>query len=328
MNWITGGIIPMSKVVTESTIKAWIHRGDIIESGDECCAEGIKYDFRLGSKFLKAYFGRVMDYGTDLQTAEDKRKAVVEPGEVVFVLSQERLNLPPNVYVQLSPKRSLSQDGIELMGGLTVDPGYEGYLVFGLRNVAGTPFNLAPGTKIVGANFFELFQDEVIETANKPVTIDDFPDKLLNLIEKYKPVNPQNLAEELNKLQEAFNVSQTRLGDNVKELKEKVDEMSQALVLESTKREQENYVLKDKFTAVENKLDYIERENIRNTEKLDAMRGKMDVIDETTKELNKNIISNNAVLGIKGKIWTGLGTFFVTVIAGLIVAYFQGWIFH
>lgn len=155
---ITGRVIQMSKVITENTIKTWIREGRVMECGDIDCAEGIKYDFRLGSKFLKAYFGRVMDYEEDLRTAEDKRKAVVEPGEVVFVLSKERLNLPPNIYVQLSPKRSLSQDGIELMGGLTIDPGYEGYLVFGLRNVAGTPFNLSPGTQIVGANFLNCLK--------------------------------------------------------------------------------------------------------------------------------------------------------------------------
>lgn len=258
-----------------------IHKGEIIQNGDVNYAEGIKYDFTLGNKFLKAYFGKVMDYEKDLQTAEDKRKAVVEPGEVVF----------------------------------------------GLRNVAGTPFDLIPGTKIVGANFFELNEDEIIETYKKPLTIDDFPEKLLLLIQKYKPVNPQNLAEELNKLQHAFDISQTRLGDNVKELKEKVDNMSQALILESTKREQENSTLKEKFATVENKLEHIERENIRNTEKLDSMKGKVDTIDETTKELNKNIVNINAVLGIKGKIGTVIGTFLVTVIAGLIVAYFQGWLF-
>lgn len=130
----------------------------------------------------------------------------------------------------------------------------------------------------------------------------------------------------MNKLQQAFDASQTRLGENVRELKEKVDHMSQELVLESTKREQENRGLKEKFNTVENKLENIDRENIRNTEKLDAMKSKMDIIDETTKELNKNVISNNAISGMKGKIWTIIITFVITVIAGVLVAYFQGWI--
>ena len=41
----------------------------------------------------------------------------------------------------------------------------------------------------------------------KPAPIEEFPTKLLDLIEKYKPVNPQNLEEELKKLQKAFEES-------------------------------------------------------------------------------------------------------------------------
>lgn len=81
----------MSKVITEEEIRKWVQDNTNIQDGELECAEGIKYDFRLGNKFLKAYFGRVMDYQFDLKSAEDIRKAVVEPGEVVFVLSQGQL---------------------------------------------------------------------------------------------------------------------------------------------------------------------------------------------------------------------------------------------
>ncbi len=46
----------MSKVITEEEIRQWIVEKKVIQSGDESCAEGIKYDFRLGNKFLKAIF--------------------------------------------------------------------------------------------------------------------------------------------------------------------------------------------------------------------------------------------------------------------------------
>ena len=72
---------------------------------------------------------------------------------MVFVLSDERLQLPPNIFAQLSPKRNLSQCGIELLCGLTVEPGYEGFLVFGLRNITESLFVLKPGMKIVDAIF-------------------------------------------------------------------------------------------------------------------------------------------------------------------------------
>ncbi len=316
----------MSKVITEEEIRQWIVEKKVIQSGDESCAEGIKYDFRLGNKFLKAYFGREVDYNVDLKTAEDRRKAVVEPGEVVFVLSQERLSLPENVYVQLSPKRSLSQDGIELMGGLTIDPGYEGYLVFGLRNVAGTPFPLAPGIKIVGANFFELSQEEISEKPKKPTPIESFPVKLLDLIEKYKPVNPQNLADEFRKLQKAFEDSQGKLVNDVSELKNKVGSISKELLIEATKREQENKLLSEKFVNVETKLETITRDNIRHDENLKSMSNKLDSIDEMTQKINENIISNKANKDVKKNIWTAVITFIITLLATILAAVILGWI--
>ncbi len=316
----------MAKIVTEKKIKEWVNQNEVIQNGNVEYAEGIKYDFCLGSRFLKAYFGRDVDYEKDLKTAEDMRNAVVEPGEVVFVLSKERLNLPQNVYVQLNPKRSLSQDGIELMGGLTVDPGYEGFLVFGLRNVAGTPFPLKPGIKIVGANFFELSDGEKVAEDRKPAPIEEFPTKLLDLIEKYKPVNPQNLEEELKKLQKAFEESQGQLVNDVVELKEKVGKISQELLIESTKREQENKVLFEKFNSVENKLESITRENIKHEENLNNLRDTLKAIDERTMKIDEHIISNNAEKATKKTYWTVIITFFITLISGIIIALFQGWI--
>lgn len=262
----------------------------------------------------------------DLKTAEDMRKAVVEPGEVVFVLSKERLSLPKNIYVQLNQKRSLSQDGIELMGGLTVDPGYEGYLVFGLRNVAGTPFTLTPGIKIVGANFFELSQDELVDGARTPESIENFPVKLLDLIEKYKPVNPQNLAEELRKLQKAFEDSQGQLVNDVGELKTKVNKISQELLVESTKREAESKALNDKFLIVDNKLERISRDIIRDEESLTSIKDTLKSVDERTRKISDDIISDTAEKKTKKSYWTVGVTFLLTVLAGIIVALIQGWI--
>lgn len=320
----------MPKVITEKEIKAWIQEQKVIVGGQTDCAEGIKYDFRLGKKFLKAYFGRVMDYETDLKSADDIRKAVVEPGEVVFVLSEERLALPSNIYAQLSPKRSLSQDGIELMGGLTIDPNYEGYLVFGLRNVAGTSYPLIPGTKIVGANFFELAEDEVIDERKKPVSIVNFPEKLLTLIEKYKPVNPQNLERELSDLQKAFHESQGKLGEDVCNLNDKVGEIAKDLLKESTKREQENKALNDRFSLVESQLKDIGNKSVEHDIKLSTIQGELEGIKSDTSEIKREVIKANAEKGIKGKIVTMIVTmaitFIITVLAGVIVAYFQGWI--
>ena len=187
----------MPRVLTEETLKKWIVDGDVIGSADEGCAEGIKYDFRLGTKFLNTHFGRMVDY-SDLSN-EERRHATVRPGELVFVLTEERLNLPQNIYVQLSPKRKISHAGIQLLGGLTVDPGYKGHLVFGLCNLSSTDFTLDPGRKLVGAVFHELLGEEGVAYV-APDPLDRFPDDAIAIIKQYRPIDHKALLDEVKKI--------------------------------------------------------------------------------------------------------------------------------
>jgi len=309
----------MAKIITGAELKSLIENGEVLQNADIRCAEGIKYDFRLGSKLLKSYFGDPIDIEKDLVTVDQRNKAVVEPGEVVFVLSQERISLPKDIYIQLSPKRSLSQDGIELLGGLTVDPRYEGYLVFGLKNVAGKPYKLRVGTKIVGANFFRLSDGEEVEEDNAPSSIEDFPQRLQELIDKYEPVNPQNLAEELNNLQKAFEDSQSKLTDDVKYLKKQVDDFAQELTREAVKREQETRLLTSKLEHVEEKVSAMTKENIIFGERLSNVGDTLKSIDERTKTLSEELIGKKAVKKVTGNVKTIVVTAIITVVTGVIV---------
>ena len=309
----------MSKIITASELKEAMANGLIMRDGSEDCAEGIKYDFRLGSRFLKAYFGRPIDF-SDIASAEEKKKAVVEPGEVVFVLSKEYISLPKDIYIQLNPKRSLSQDGIELLGGLTVDPGYKGRLVFGLRNVAGKPYVLRPETKIVGAHFFRLSEEEVIEEDTYPSTIDDFPQRLQELIEKYEPVNPQNLAEELRNLKRSFDEKQTQLAQDVSALKNQVDAFSKELIAESTKREIETKQLNEKLADVSGKLDALSKDNIKHEASLGTIQLTLNRVEDQTSILKDNASALRGEKNIKSVIWTAIITFLITVVAGIAVS--------
>lgn len=309
----------MAKVITGAELRKLIEDGKILENADIKCAEGIKYDFRLGSKLLKSYFGDPVDIEKDLVTVEEKNRAVVEPGEVVFVLSKERISLPKDIYIQLSPKRSLSQDGIELLGGLTVDPKYEGYLVFGLKNVAGKPYKLRVGTKIVGANFFRLSESEAIDDEDVPGSIEDFPQRLQELIDKYEPVNPQNLAEELRNLQKAFEDSQNKLTKDVEYLKKQVENFVQDLAREAIKREQETKLLTGKLENVESKMNDLTKDNILFGERMSNMGGTLKSIDERTKILNDELVGKKAVKKAASNITSLIAGAAITIVTGVIV---------
>jgi dCTP deaminase len=189
----------MAKVITGDALKRAVEDQSFIKSGDLSCAEGLKYDFRLGSRILKASFGQPIDMNSLPEV--ERGQIAVEPGEVLFVLSEERIELPSNMMAQLSPKRKLSHEGILVLGGLCIDPLYRGRLLVGLYNFSSTRFPLRPGKKLIAAVFYELIGDEIGEFEQVETNIEDFPDELIRLIQNYRPVVLQTLQESLAETQ-------------------------------------------------------------------------------------------------------------------------------
>lgn len=332
----------MANIISEEKIKKWISASKVIINGELLCSAGITYSFRMGTKFLKAYFGVPMDYDTDLKSIEDKKKAIIEPGEVVFVLSDERLQLPPNILAQLSPKRNLSQCGIELLCGLTVEPGYDGFLVFGLRNITESLFVLKPGMKLVDAIFFELSEIEMIGDNKLPVLIDGFPDQLLELIGKYKPIEQYTTADQVQQIQLAYEDQQRQLACNIDELREKINDISKDLLIGTTKQEQGSNIYNERFSTLDDKLSECSRDTVRQEERIntlitniaglqgnfqsmkDDVNNKINYFEESLRELRDDMITKNAKKGTLGTIGAVVITFLVTVLGGIMVALILG----
>lgn len=262
---------------------------NVIQSGKKENAEGIKYDFTLGTKVLKSKYKIPVDL-KDLNTIERSNFAV-DPGEVVFVLTEERLNLPNDIYVVLVPKRKLSHDGIMILGGLSVDPYYNGKLLIGIYNFSSSPFHLLPGKKIIGSHFYQLRDDEIDSKQNKPDTsIDDFPEELIRLMEKYTPISTQSLL------------------DKVTNIDYKLEEFKKEF------RDRENW-----FDRFQNKLD--EQEKLV-AELLTGLREERDNRSSTDKELDaeiknfRNELKNYSQTSYKNSVWVGIGS---AIVLGIIV---------
>ena len=122
--------------------------------------------------------------------------AVIKPGEVIFVITEETFNLPQNYYAYLTPKRSMSELGINVNGALFVDPGYHGKLVFGLYNFSSEDFMLQPGKTFASAVIHELEDNEKFEydAGKQPRQIMDFSPELINMISKCEPIGITELS--------------------------------------------------------------------------------------------------------------------------------------
>ncbi|UTW55400.1 hypothetical protein [Kordiimonas sp. SCSIO 12610] len=204
----------MASILSEEQLKKEINDKNLIQSADVNCAEGIKYDFRLSNRILKSSLGGPINL-QELPALE-RSKVAVDPGEVVFVLTEERINLSADVMITLSPKRKLSHEGVQILGGLCVDPLYQGHLLIGLYNFSSAPFLLKPGRKLIAGVFQRLTDVEKMEFDIPDTIIDDFPDELVNLIKNYQPVGTKDLVLKVDELSKELRLMKSLMDDEQK----------------------------------------------------------------------------------------------------------------
>jgi len=250
----------MSKTITGDNIKKLINELNVIEGGELKNCGSIKYDFTISGDILKADFN--LPINIDSLPVEKRSNAIVKPGEVVYVLSEENINMPNNMYMTLSANRSMSESGILTLGGFAVDPGYSGRLMFGLYNYSSTNFTIIPGEKLVGGVFYEFEGDEILDISEieNSKSIDKFPPKLVNIIRNYMPTGLSSL------------------NDSVKVIKDQVDEIKREL--KDTKND---------FSDLENLIQKGQKQLTELNDKVDNLTDNIEKISLSVKSLTNGL---------------------------------------
>jgi deoxycytidine triphosphate deaminase len=250
----------LARLLTGEHLDKALEPMGFIKDGSPTCVEGAKYDFRMSPIILKASFGTPINL--EKLPEHERAQVKVEPGEVVFVRTIEKLALPNNVMAMLSPKRKLSHQGIIALGGFAIDPKYCGPLFIGLYNFSSTPFNLQPGRKLIAAMFYELMDPEIIEfPVPEPMgEQEDFPDELVTLIKNYKPVELKWVSEALAETQRRLDVLSSELHDDrswKQEFKDALSDQTKQIdkLLEGLKEEREARQAED--TRIQDRLYHV-----------------------------------------------------------------------
>lgn len=200
----------MVDILSHEDLVNAIQKNQIIQNGKIENCEEIKYDFRLGEKILKASFKRPIIYSQ--LNIEEQAKCEIAPGEVVFVMTEEKLSLPQNVFCQLSNKRKIGHGGIVVLGGLMIDPNYQGNLIFGLYNVSSVPYPLKPGKKLVAGIFYKT--DGSASNSFFPESIEDFPEELTDSMAKYQPFSPTDATDKIRLLSDRLSFLENKLNSD------------------------------------------------------------------------------------------------------------------
>ncbi len=171
---------PGSAVLTDTEISDAVARGMLIarDTYDPTSLEPCSYDVRVGLKGILGGQGEEID----LQS----RALELGPGAYAGILSLERLVLPSDTFARIGSKRFFSYEGVILLTGAIVDPGYEGHLLFGLYNASQKKVIVRTRRKICNITFERLphatdkiaASDPDLRTGNFP---DDFVNKMANM---------------------------------------------------------------------------------------------------------------------------------------------------
>ena len=134
--------------------------------------EGVGVDLRLGQVHVISEGGAFIE--ADGQAGLGKRKGVqtkqlaewnpdsdeqefvsIEPGKYYVVRSIEGIKTPMDVMPMIYPRGSMFRVGLLLLTN-KADPGYEGPLAFGLKNLSDFPVKLQLGARICNIVFYQI----------------------------------------------------------------------------------------------------------------------------------------------------------------------------
>lgn len=166
----------------------------IVEGFDPGSLQTTSYDFRIGAKAIVGGSGNEIDLKKD--------RLVIEPGSYAGIISFEKVKLPNNVFAQIGSKRKFSYEGIILLTGSIIDPGYEGHLLFGLYNASTKKVVLPIRTKICNVVFTRLPREVKPVSADPYLLEGNFPPDFLTKMANVEVLPWNKISEEVRRIQE------------------------------------------------------------------------------------------------------------------------------
>ncbi|MBN2014305.1 MAG: dCTP deaminase [Candidatus Altiarchaeota archaeon] len=144
-------------ILDREKIAELVEKKNLIECFSVDCLEGAGYDLRVNRihRLKSGGFLGAEDRKTPDVEAVDFTRYSLKPGEYVLIETLERVNMPRNLAARVLPRSSLFRCGCALFNAL-VDPGYQGVLIFGLKNLSDFDFVLERGARVAQIVFEEV----------------------------------------------------------------------------------------------------------------------------------------------------------------------------
>ncbi|MCI4365066.1 MAG: hypothetical protein L3K10_03265 [Thermoplasmata archaeon] len=129
-----------------------------------------------------------------------KQDFEISPGDFGLLITEERVNIPPDLAAFISLRFQIALRGLVNISGRHVDPGYKGRLVFSVYNAGVRPVVLRRGDPIFMITFAKL--DHVVPDRHDPrfVGIDSIKAEWMEYV-KGPPVSLVKLHKQVDRLE-------------------------------------------------------------------------------------------------------------------------------
>jgi len=142
-----------------------------------------------------------------LERSPPKDTIIIQPGQFAFLLTEEKIEVPPNAMALISMKAKYKFRGLINVSGFHVDPGFKGKLVFSLYNAGPREIILKRGQKL----FIIVYADLDRTSAGKFLydgdaqNQEEIPTDLIQNIATGQVFSPMSLQREMNNIKENLN---------------------------------------------------------------------------------------------------------------------------
>ncbi len=137
-------------MITDGEVRAAIAADELqIDPFSESCLQSASYDFRVGNQA----FVSGMDEITDVA---NKGLVIVEPGEFAVIATREKVTCSARFAAQLGLDSRYARQGLVLLSGPQIDPGFSGVLVVRVTNLSPRRVTLPYEAPFLTVQFFRL----------------------------------------------------------------------------------------------------------------------------------------------------------------------------
>ncbi len=137
-------------MLTDAEIREAMGAGDLgIDPFAEECLQSASYDFRVGDQAFLSGTDEVADVA-------NKGLIIIEPGEFAVLATRERVRCGPQYAAQLGLDSKYAKQGLVLLSGPQIDPGFTGVLIVRVTNLAPRRITLTHEAPFLTVQFFKL----------------------------------------------------------------------------------------------------------------------------------------------------------------------------